>query len=198
MTEEEMDEAWSPRSVSITCGNGDGIHVTLICNCKRFAVSFLPRASLDGTTEGSILKRFEDSLLAEDHEEKDDAFYGVHDLVLDIGESTSAQIAASIAKGSPLPDLHSVLYPETFGFRFDNADGKAELLVDEESWDFNAPPPFRLDIENDLDLPVYSSKDISVLKIIPAETEVTKVLMDGQECTASVQILPRGQNRKRI
>jgi hypothetical protein len=65
---------------------GDGIHVALICNCKRFVVSFPSTASLDGTTEGSILKRFEDSLLAEDHEGKDDAFYGVQDLVLDIGD----------------------------------------------------------------------------------------------------------------
>jgi hypothetical protein len=68
-----------------------------------------------------------------------------------------------------------------FGFRLDNVDGKAELLVNEDSWDFNAPPPFGLDIENDLDLPVYSSKDISALKIIPGEIGVTKVLVDGQE-----------------
>jgi len=53
--------------------------------------------------------------------------------------------------------------------------------VDENSWDFDESPPFELDIENDLGLAVYSSKDITVLYIIPAEAEVTKVLIDGQE-----------------
>jgi hypothetical protein len=182
MTEGEVDGAWSPRNVGITCGNGDGIHVTLICNGKRFVLSFPPTASLDLTKEGPILKRFEDTPLAEDQEEKDDTFYGVQDLVLDIGISTFARLAPAIGKGSPLPGLHSLLYPETVSFRFvtSTSNGKGELVVDEDHWDFNEPPPFQLDIENDLDLPIYSSKDIKILEIIPAE-QVAKVQIDGQE-----------------
>lgn len=41
----EVDRVWSPRSVGNTYGNRNGIHVTLICNDKRFVVFFLPMAS---------------------------------------------------------------------------------------------------------------------------------------------------------
>ena len=51
------------------------------------------------TKEGTILKRFEGALLAEDQEEEDDAFYGVQDLFLDIGISPLTRLTPAIGKG---------------------------------------------------------------------------------------------------
>jgi hypothetical protein len=159
-------EGWMPSGVTIASGNGDGIQVILLNNGKRLIVDFTPTESLDRTIEGPILKQYESALAKdedEDEYEKEEAFNEVQTLAPKSGAPTFARPAPPVAAGSSLPDLHSVLYPETFFFHFNTVKGKVDVVPHEDTWDFDEPPPFDLDITNELALPTFSSSDIKVL-----------------------------------
>src|SRR5450756_2346506 len=75
--------------------------------------------------------------------------------------------------------LHFVLYPQTFFFQFVTVNRKAEVVPHEDAWHLDEPPPFDLDINNELDLPIYSSRDIKVLE--HSGEGIFKVLGEGKE-----------------
>ncbi|APA13366.1 hypothetical protein SS1G_08047 [Sclerotinia sclerotiorum 1980 UF-70] len=175
----DEDQAGSRRYniVQVDCGRGD-FSVTIIGNCKRIVVDFLPSESRDGTPERALIERYEASF-DEDEDETDAVQQELVNMIWDVGGPIFDQLAPPVATGAPLQNLHSLLFPETHHFCFARTNGKAELLEQEFDNQDYSPPPVKID--NALGLPKYSSKDIQVLKQIVGEGNVTQVLVNGQE-----------------
>lgn len=89
----------------------------------------------DGTIEGPILERYEAAVAKnydEDEGEKEEAFFTAPNLVFDAREYIFARLAPPIEDSTRLPDLHSVLCPETFFFQFITVHGKGKLAIHED------------------------------------------------------------------
>ncbi|KAI0839000.1 hypothetical protein F5Y06DRAFT_37233 [Hypoxylon sp. FL0890] len=177
-------------------GCGDGIFITIMLHGKRFRVSILPTTSPD-TMEGLLISRF-DSIPYEDERRSLAIQREIELLIYEAGGSVWARLAPPNL-GEPEPsDLHSLLYPETFAFRFVAKDEKWELIPDhiEEKADHHHPSGNR--IVNDIGLPQYSSKDIHVLEIITGPGDITKVSVDGIEmcCKSGKEAFFKGLERE--
>ncbi|TRX97435.1 hypothetical protein FHL15_001713 [Xylaria flabelliformis] len=83
-------------------------------------------------------------------------------IVYEVGRSIWTRLAPPIFGEEQLSDLHSLLHPETFYFRFVTNDGNAELIPNQSDGaiSYNL---FCINIVNDIGLPEYSSKDVGVL-----------------------------------
>ncbi|KAI1745455.1 hypothetical protein F4680DRAFT_103804 [Xylaria scruposa] len=165
------------QAVQWDAGCGDGLFITIHYHGKRFHVSLLPPSSPD-TIEGPLILKFDST-----DDEDDDAFDAVQKeieaIVYEAGGSIWTRLAPPGSNETQLTDLHTLLHPETFHFRFVTNDGKAELIphqIDEVSHD-----PFGMNIVNDMELPEYSSKDVRVLDTLVGEGYITKVSVAGRE-----------------
>jgi hypothetical protein len=87
-----------------------------------------------------------------------------------------------------------VLYPETFFFHFNTVKGKAEVVPHEDTWDFDGPPPFDLDIKR-VGLANFFLKRLqSPGKILGKE--LSRPWQKEREFFASAQILPSRKHSK--
>ncbi|KAI1157751.1 hypothetical protein F5B18DRAFT_643738 [Nemania serpens] len=159
-------------------GCGDGLFITILYHGKRFHISLLPPSSPD-TVEGPLISKF-DSIDDEDDDQVLAVQKEIETIVYKTGVSVWTQLAPPIPNGTELSDLHSLLYPETFSFRFVTNDGKAKLIphqIDEAIYHNR----FGMKIVNDIGLPQYSSKDVLVLDTLKGEGYIAKVLVEGRE-----------------
>ncbi|RDL33117.1 uncharacterized protein BP5553_08556 [Venustampulla echinocandica] len=151
------------QAVQWDSGCGDGLFITVMYHGKRFHVSLLPPSSPD-TIEGPLISKF-DSIDDEDEDEILAVQEEIEILVYEAGRSIWTRLAPPLPDGPDLSDLHSLLYPETFSFRFITNNGKAELIPQETN-EARYHHLFGIKIVNNMGLPQYSSKDICVLETI--------------------------------
>ncbi|KAI3322249.1 hypothetical protein HD806DRAFT_536714 [Xylariaceae sp. AK1471] len=166
------------QAVQWDAGCGDGLFITILYHSKRFHISLLPPSSPD-TIEGPLISKF-DSINDEDHDQILAVQREIEVIVYETGGSVWDHLAPQLPDGLEVSDLHSLLYPETFPFRFITNDGKGELIphqIDEAIYH----NPFGMKIVNDMGLPQYSSKDIHVLETIVGQGYITKVSVEGRE-----------------
>lgn len=169
-------EDW--QAVQWDSGCGDGLFITIMYHGKRFHVSLLPPSS-SNTIEGPLISKF-DSLDDEDGDKIQAIQEEIEIIVYEAGRSIWTQLAPPLPDRPELSDLHSLLYPETFFFRFVTNNGKAEL-VPHESEESNYHDRFGMKIVNDMGIPQYSSKDIRVLETLVGQGYIAQVLVDGKE-----------------
>ncbi|KAJ8064135.1 hypothetical protein OCU04_007970 [Sclerotinia nivalis] len=162
-TNEDQPE-WDFRLLEVSSGCGEGISIMINCNGKRMIVNFLPLESLDSTIEGPLIKRYE--AFIDGAEEEELVVEEIVDMIFDVGKPSFARLAPPVTKRNQVMDLHSIIYPETFYLRFATID--------------DIPPPPTI-INNNMELPRYSSNDIQVLEVIQGEGGITKVLVDEEE-----------------
>ncbi|KAI0552843.1 hypothetical protein F4679DRAFT_581350 [Xylaria curta] len=165
------------QAVQWDSGRGDGLFITILCNSKRFHVSLLPPSSPD-TIEGPLILKF-DSI----DDENDDEFQAVQEeieaIVYEAGVSIWTRLAPPVPNETQFSDLHPLLHPETFYFRFITTDGIAELIphqIDEAVY-----CNLGMNIVNGMGLPECSSKDVCVLDTLVGEEYITKVSVGGKE-----------------
>jgi serine/threonine protein kinase len=183
------------QAVQWDSGCGDGLFITILYHGKRFHISLLPPSSPD-TVEGPLILKFdsiddegEDQVLAVQKE--------IETIVYKAGESVWDRLAPPVPNGMELSDLHSLLYPETFPFRFVTNDGKAELIpheIDQAMYHDR----FGMKIVNDIGLPQYSSKDVLVLDTLVGEGYIAKVSAGGKEmcCKSSDEVFWQAMERE--
>lgn len=142
---------------------GQGYYFTIVCNSKRLVVAVWPRPLPDDHTT-SLLSRYSDALLADDEDEIQNAQDKIDDLIYEAGWRTFARLAPVIENGCPRSpmDLHSHLNPDAFYFRL-AVDGENADIVQER------PPqpkysPFHLDINIEVNLPIYPARELFVPK----------------------------------
>ncbi|KAK0099616.1 hypothetical protein ONS96_008116 [Cadophora gregata f. sp. sojae] len=168
------------QAVQWDSGGGDGLFITIRYHGKRFHVSLLPTTS-PNTIEGPIISKYESMDDEGEAEEAIEAFQEeIQDIVYEAGRSIWTQLAPPLPDGPEPSDLHSLLYPETFYFRFVTNNGKAELIPHEME---RAPYDVRfgMKIVNDMELPQYSSKDIRVLETIFGHSYIAQVSVEGKK-----------------
>jgi serine/threonine protein kinase len=169
-------EGW--QAVQWDSGCGDGLFITIMYRGKCFHVSLLPPSSLD-TIEGPLISKF-DSMDDEDEDETLAIQEEIEIIVYKAGGPIWTQLAPPLPDGPEPSDLHSVLYPETFSFRFITNNGKAELIP-QETEEARYHDRFGMKIVNDIGLPQYSSKDIRVLETLVGQGYIAQVLVEGKE-----------------
>jgi hypothetical protein len=124
MTTHESQPRGVYAMVQLDSGPGEGLSVTLICNGKRFIVSFLPTESLEGTIEGPVIARYETAELDGDEDGMVAAQEEIGDLIVNVGKPMFDRLAPIISKCSDL-NLYSLIYPETIFTRFATINGQA-------------------------------------------------------------------------
>lgn len=159
-------------------GCGDGLFITIMYHGKRFRISLLPPSSPQ-TIEGPLISKF-DSMDDEDEDKTLAIQKEIETIVYETGKSAWTQLAPPSLGVSKLSDLHSLLYPETFSFRFITKNGKAELIP-QETDEMQYQDRFGIKIVNDIGLPEYSSKDIRVLETIVGQGYIAQVSVEGKE-----------------
>jgi hypothetical protein len=109
------------------------------------------------------------------------------DLVFDVGWQKFRAIALTIPKvdSFPMNNLYSDLNPDIFYFRRIETEGDAEIV--------QMPPhppqlnPFYLNLkDNTLDLPRYSSRDITVTSKLMGLGYIAKVLISGLDMCCEI------------
>ena len=166
------------QAVQWDSGCGDGLFITIMYHGKRFHVSLLPPSSLH-TIEGPLISKF-DSMNDEDEVEILALQEEIEEIVYDAGGSIWTELAPPLPNGSELSNLHSLLYPETFSFRFITNNGKAQLIPHDIE-EAHHHDHFGMKIVNDMGLPQYSSKDIRVLETLVEYGYITQVSVEGKE-----------------
>ncbi|KAI1394528.1 hypothetical protein F4819DRAFT_481247 [Hypoxylon fuscum] len=183
------------QAVQWDSGCGDGLFITILYHGKRFHISLLP-PNFPDTIEGPLISKF-DSI----DDENDDQVLAVQKeietIVYETGGSVWTRLAPPVSDGMELSDLHSLLYPETFPFRFVTNHGKAELIphqIDEAMYHDR----FGMKIVNDIGLPQYSSKDVRVLDTLVGEGYIAKVSVGGKEmcCKSGDDVFWQGIERE--
>jgi hypothetical protein len=169
-------EDW--QAVQWDSGCGEGLFLSVMYHGKRFHVSLLPPSSPD-TIEGPLISKF-DSMDDEDEDETLAIQEEIETIVYEAGRSIWTQLAPPLPDGPELSDLHSLLYPETFSFRFITNNGKAEL-VPQEIEEAHYHDRFGMKIVNDMGIPQYSSKDVRVLETLVGQGYIAQVLVEGKE-----------------
>lgn len=169
-------EDW--QAVQWDSGCGDGLFITIMYHDKRFHVFLLPLSSPD-TIEGPLVSKF-DSLDDDDVDEILAIQEEIEIIVYEAGRSIWTQLAPPLPDKPEPSDLHSLLYPETFSFRFITNNGKAELIP-QEIEEARYHDRFGMKIVNDMGLPQYSSKDIRVLETLAGQGYIARVSVEGKE-----------------
>ncbi|CZR53809.1 uncharacterized protein PAC_03691 [Phialocephala subalpina] len=131
----------------------------------------------------SLLTRYSKAFVEDDEEKIQEAQDEILDLVFDAGWQKFRAIAPLVPKGDSSPristkNLHSDLNLETFYFRLVVTKGHAEIVQTPPH-----PPQFNyfyLNLkDNTLDLPRYSSRDITVTGKLMGSGYIAKVLISG-------------------
>ncbi|KAI1176343.1 hypothetical protein F4777DRAFT_271409 [Nemania sp. FL0916] len=175
-------------------GRGDGIHLTVLYHNKRFHISLNPPTSSD-TIEGPLISKF-DRTIEENKDKIWDVQWDIQKVIYEAGGSLWDELAPPLNETEhPRLDLYTVIYPETFSFRFITKDGKAELIRLLESRFYD--DPFGLKITDDTGLPQYPSKDVHILETLPGLGCIAKVSVGGEEmCCKSGNDIDRALERE--
>ncbi|KAH6719147.1 hypothetical protein BKA61DRAFT_271496 [Leptodontidium sp. MPI-SDFR-AT-0119] len=184
--EEEDSKAHWDENVRYCCTNATGEinhdwDFTIICNSKHFVVTITPGLPEDPTTP--LLVQFSKAFDEDDDEKIEEAQDEIFDLVISAGWQKFKAMAPLIPGGDSYPsmskkNLYSDLNPEIFYFRLVVTEGHAEMVQ-------KPPPPPQLDSlhlnlkDNALDLPRYSSRDITVTSRLMGSGYIAKVSICG-------------------
>ncbi|KAM0321440.1 hypothetical protein ACHAQA_010116 [Verticillium albo-atrum] len=110
------------------------------------------------------------------------------DAIVDAGRPIFDQIAPPPAPGATVStDLHTLLFPDEFAFCFRILDGNTELIRSDSNAtheEASLDPfgrPFQLNVDQDLNLPKFSTKDIRVLENILYNDYIARVAVEGKE-----------------
>jgi hypothetical protein len=101
-------------------------------------------------------------------------------IVYEAGKSIWTQLAPLLPDKEKPSDLHSLLFLETFPFRFITNNGEAGLVAHELE-EAHYHDRFGMKIVNDMGLPEYSSKDIHVLETLVGQGYIAQVLVEGRK-----------------
>ncbi|KAL2073758.1 hypothetical protein VTL71DRAFT_11084 [Oculimacula yallundae] len=181
------------RSVRACCiqASGEIDHdwdFTIVCNSKHFVVTVSPGLPQDPTTP--LLTQYSKVFHEDDEEIVQEAQDAILDLIFDVGWQQFRAIAPPILEGDSCPEiatrsLHSEINPETYYFRLVVIEGQVEMVQE--------PPPqpqpnsFHLDLKDDtLDLPRYSSRDITVTRKLMGLGYIAKVIIRGLDMCCKI------------
>lgn len=113
----------------IASGCGDRISLSIRWNNTRLTVHLDPSPK-GNMLEDSLINQYNAACDAEDFDEEEDLSNRILDVVVEIGKPTFDQLAPPPALGtSTSSDLHSLLFPKEYSFRFRTQNNRAELIL---------------------------------------------------------------------
>lgn len=184
----------------ISSGCGDRISLSIRWNNTRLIVHLDPSPKGD-KIEDSLIRQYNEACVAEDFDKEEDMSDRILDVVVETGKSTFDQLAPPPALGiSDSSDLHCLLFPKEYSFRFRTQDNRPELVLrdaqsdgtsqDTEPQNGSSPGPsehlFHLTISEDTKLTRFSTQDIVVLKKLVGDGYIAQVMVEGQVLCSKV------------
>ncbi|KAK7414162.1 hypothetical protein QQX98_006948 [Neonectria punicea] len=164
----------------ISSGCREQVSLYIRWNSVRLVVHLHKSESPPGTAlppiENSFIERYNVACDAEDGDEADTLSNEILDAIVEAGRPIFDQIASPPTLTST--NLHTLLFPDEFAFCFRTLDGKAELIRSDSD---GFGHPFQLNVDQDFNLPRFSTKDIQVLENILYNGYIARVAVDGKE-----------------
>ncbi|KAK6510190.1 hypothetical protein TWF481_004903 [Arthrobotrys musiformis] len=175
--------------VAIHTGWGEAADIEFDYNDKRISVYLVSTDKFGSMSKGHHGVLAEDQLinkltdaLNSGHVD-DEVAYEVITAITDVGKEFFATIPPP-ATSSEQRILHELLYPETFYLSFKTVDGKptvTQVDAPEQTWNAN------LDFQVDNDIPLYSSQEIPVAKVLLGHGNIARVVIGGQTMLCKAQ-----------
>jgi hypothetical protein len=162
---------------------------TIICNSKHFIVTVSPGPLPEDPTT-SLLTQYSKAFVEDDDEKIQEAQDEILGLVFNAGWQKFRAIAPPILEGdsssrTPAKSLHSDLNPEIFYFSVVVTKEHAEIVQ-------TTPHPPQSNLfylnpkDNTVDLPRYSSRDITVTSKLMGLGYIAKVLISGLDMCCKI------------
>lgn len=170
----------------ISSGCGDRVSLSIRWNDARFVVNLDPSPA-GNMMEDALIEEYNAVFEAEDYDEEEELSEKILDAVVEVGRPTFDRLAPPPAPGTAAStDLHTLLFPKEWTFRFRTRNGRTELtLRDDGPPDDIAPHAFHLRVD-DTKLPRFSTKEISVIQKLLGDGYIAHVMAGGQEMCAKV------------
>ncbi|KAK3936889.1 hypothetical protein QBC46DRAFT_393995 [Diplogelasinospora grovesii] len=184
----------------ISSGCGNRVSLSIRWNSARLVVHLDP-SPVGNMMEDSLTEQYNAACIAEDYDEEEAMSHQILDAIVEAGRPTFDQLASPPALGSSTSsDLHSLLFPEEYSFRFRTLNNRTELtlrdgqshgtasdIAPQNGWALEpSEHPFHLRIGDDTNLPKFSTKDICVLQKLLGDGYIARVLVGGQEMCSKV------------
>ncbi|TPX12507.1 uncharacterized protein E0L32_000684 [Thyridium curvatum] len=172
----------------ISSGCRDRVSLSIRWNQARLVVHLDPSPT-GGTMEDSLIQEYNAACINEDYDEEETMSDRILDAIIESGRAAFDELAppADSPTSSSSSDLHSLLFPEEFTFRFRTLNNKSEVsLVNSGGSLKQAQGLFQLTVSEDIDAPGFSTKDIRVLQKQIGDGYIAHVLAGGQEMCAKV------------
>ncbi|KAL2751939.1 hypothetical protein ACRALDRAFT_1083854 [Sodiomyces alcalophilus JCM 7366] len=174
----------------ISSGRGERVSLYIRWNNARLIIHVDPSPSSTDTTtiENSFIERYNVASDAEDDDKADTLANEILDAIVGAGKTVFDKLAPPPAQLAGIStDLHTLLLPDEYAFCFRTLDGKTELIrcdIDGTHDGASLDPfghPFQLHVNDDFNLPRFSTKDIRVLENILHNGYIARVAVDGSE-----------------
>ncbi|KPM42599.1 hypothetical protein AK830_g3952 [Neonectria ditissima] len=184
----------------ISSGCGDRVSLSIRWNQARLVVHLDPSPTRN-LVEDSLIDKYNKACDDEDYEEEEIMSNRILDAIVEAGRFDFDQLAPPPpASTSASPNLHSLLFPEEYVFRFRTVDNEVKLVrikhppqraaqdimpQNERSLE-PFEPLFHLKVTEEADLPTFSTKDILVVQKLMGDGYISSVLAGGQKMCAKV------------
>ncbi|UNI17090.1 hypothetical protein JDV02_003468 [Purpureocillium takamizusanense] len=177
----------------VSSGCGDRISLSIRWNDARLVVHLDPSAT-GNAIEDSLIEKYNAACIVEDCDEEEAMSEQILDAIVEAGRPIFDQLAPRPVISTSAPsDLHSLLFPKEYTFRFRTLDNTTRLILTaKHSPSENRPAPepleqpFHLTIGEGTNLPKFSTKDIRVLEKLLGDGYIARVLVNGQEMCSKV------------
>ncbi|KAG5748479.1 hypothetical protein H9Q70_008855 [Fusarium xylarioides] len=171
-------------------GRGDEISLYIRWNDARLVVN-LNRCQLKPAVppvENSFIDKYTQACDADDIEEAEALSDKIFDAIVDAGRDIFDRLAPPPAPGDTLSqDLHTLLFPKEYFFSFETLNGKTEVLRKDSGARQDSillgrsGQPFHLNIEENCNLPAYSTKEVHVIENFLNAGYIARVQVEGKE-----------------